>query len=211
VGVDAAVALTRFLTPAVRRQLVARQFADVLPYFQDPVFAARVRGRLARLLAPALRRRERVLLLAYGFGSVVAYDVLWQLSHGRPALRLRDRRIAGLVTMGSPLGDKTVREHLLGWGSPLPQRYPTNITRWDNLSARGDAICHDARLANDVRPMRSAGCLEHFEERTGLCTVYRSREGIWNPHKLYGYLILPEVGRLVAQQVRGSSRPLSGL
>lgn len=205
-GMDVAVFLSRFLRPSARARVVARQFGDVMGYFRSPAFAACVRKRLTDLLIPALRRRERVLLLAHSFGSVVAYDVLWQLSHRREHVALHERTITCLVTMGSPLGDRTIKGYLLGWRRSLAQRYPTNIERWTNLSARGDIICHDASLANDFQPMLSRGLVEEFAERTNCCTVYRSREGVWNPHKLYGYLILPEVGRLLARHLH-DSRP----
>jgi hypothetical protein len=202
-GVDVTSLMVRFLKRSARRRLLAQRFGDVLPYFQDHAFASRLRQRLQQVLIPALRRRERVLLIAHSLGSVVAYDVLWKLSHMSEYAALRGRKIEGLVTMGSPLGDKLVKEQLLGWRYPVPQRYPTNIARWTNLSARGDLVCHDASLANDFRPMLKRGVVSHFEEHTNRCTVYRGREGVWNPHKLYGYLILPELGRLVANHVGG--------
>jgi hypothetical protein len=87
---------------------------------------------------------------------------------------------------------------LLGSDQPLPKRYPTNIRSWFNFSARGDLVCYDARLSNDFRPMRRLNLIERMQEFRNLCNVYRSREGLWNPHKFYGYLILPEVGQLVA-------------
>jgi len=203
-GVDATSLVVRFLKPATRQRLVARQFGDVLRYFRDHAFGSRVRERLQELLVPALRRRERILLLAHSLGSVVAYDVLWKLSHMSEyaPLRRRSHLIERLVTMGSPLGDRWVKAQLLGWRYPLSQRFPVNIRHWTNLSARGDAICHDKSLANDFQPMLAGGLVEAFTEHVNLCTVYRGRGGVWNPHKLYGYLILPEVGRLVAQHLR---------
>lgn len=202
VGVDAAVFLTRFIKPLQRRRLLASQFRDIMRYFRNRAFAARVRERLKALLVPSLRRRERIVLIAHSLGSVVAYDVLWELSHSPAHAALHGRCIEHLITMGSPLGDRTVKSLLLGWRAPMQHRYPTNVARWANLSARGDAICHDASLANDFKPMLARGLVGEFTESLRCCTVYRGREGIWNPHKLYGYLILPEVGRLVAQHVR---------
>ena len=203
---DATLRLTRFLDPSVRQLLVAELFDDVQRYFLLHSFASHVRKRLLTVLVPALRRRERVLLIAHSFGSIVAYDVLWMLSHLREYTSLHDRRVDTFVTLGSPLGDKVVKGHLLGWKYPLAQRYPANIRRWCNLSARGDVIAHDARVAGDFRPMRTHTPLERFEEYANLCTVYRGRDGAWNPHKLYGYLILPELGRLIATTLRSSMR-----
>ena len=200
-GTDATILLDRFLKRSVRLRLMAEQFADVLYYFRDHAFASLIRQRLQQLLVPALRRHDQVLLIAHSLGSIVAYDVLWKLSHMSEYAWLRERRIEQFVTMGSPLGDRVVREHLLGWRYPQLQGYPSLVRCWDNLSARGDVVCHDAQIADDFRLMRRLGLLERLTDHPHLCTVYRGREGTWNPHKLYGYLILPELGRLVARHV----------
>jgi len=190
--------LTRFLKSETRRRLLKEYFSDVSRYLFDPAFAGEVRQRLYQLLVPALRENQRILLMAHSLGSVVAYDSLWELSNGSRFEALWDRSVDLFVTLGSPLGDETVRENLLGGKNPPATRYPSNIRRWVNLSASGDTICYNAHLANDFRPMRRLKLLESIQEQTNLCNVYRGRDGNWNPHKLYGYLLLPEVGRLVA-------------
>ena len=195
---DIAGALTRFLSAQVRQRLLKEYFSDVGRYLSDPGFARQVRERLLRLLVPALRQGQKILLIGHSLGSVVAYDCLWELSNGSRYESLWDRSVDTFLTLGSPLGDETVKEHLAGWKNPPATRYPSNIRRWVNLSARGDTICYDAHLANDFRPMRRLKLLKSFQEQANLCSVYRGRDGTWNPHKLYGYLILPEVGRLVA-------------
>ena len=203
-GADATVLMERWFQRSTRKRLLATQLRDVMRYFRDHAFASSIRQRLQRLLVPALRRRERVLLLAHSLGSVIAYDVLWKLSHMSEYAAVRHRKVECFMTMGSPLGDKVLKTHLLGWRYPTPQRYPMNIRRWANFSARGDVVCHDKRLADDFWPMLRAGDVERLEEYPNLCTVYRSRDGEWNPHKLYGYLILPELGRLVAAAIQGA-------
>ena len=195
---DLAGVLSRFLSPPVRQRLLKEYFSDVGRYLSDSEFARQVRHRLLRLLVPALRQNQRILLIGHSLGSVVAYDCLWELSSDSQYESLWDRSVDTFLTLGSPLGDETVKEHLAGWRNPPAARYPSNIRRWVNLSARGDTICYDAHLANDFRPMRQLKLLEGFQERANLCSMYRGRDGTWNPHKLYGYLILPEVGRLAA-------------
>ena len=197
-GADAAGVLERFLSMRTRRRWLLSRFPDVARYLSNDAFAASVRERLKKLLVPALLEKRRVLLIAHSLGSVVAYDVLWEISHRKQYRSLRGLMVDCFATMGSPLGDETVKKQLLGWRSPPNQRHPTAIRRWVNFSARGDVICHDAHLGNDFRLMRTRKLVESFTEKVNLCAVYRSREGQWNPHKLYGYLMLPEVGRLVA-------------
>jgi hypothetical protein len=184
----------------IRDRLIARRFPDVVRYFSDHALASQVRARLQQVLVPALRRGDRVVLLAHSLGSVVAYDVLWKISHMSEYAWLRRRQVTLLVTMGSPLGDRVVKQRLLGWRYPAPQSYPRNIGRWVNLSARGDAVCHDERLANDFQAMIRAGGAARFEDRVRLCTIYRGRTRVWNPHAFYGYLLLRDVGELVAAE-----------
>lgn len=197
-GADVAGLLARLFSLETRRLYFESHFSDVIPYFSDAAFAAAIRQRLKRLLVPALRSGRRILLIGHSLGSIVAYDTLWEISHRVRHRSIWKRAVTCFLTLGSPLGDETVRAHLLGWDRPGRQRFPTNVQRWVNLSARGDLICYDARLGNDFRPMRRLGLIPDIEEKANLCTIYRGRDGVWNPHKLYGYLILPEVGRLVA-------------
>jgi len=44
-------------------------------------FAAQVRERVREPLCAALDRDEKVMLVSHGVGCIMAYDVLWQLSH----------------------------------------------------------------------------------------------------------------------------------
>ena len=201
-GVNASVQLAQFLDPSLRAQFIARRFADVLRYLTDRTFATQVRARLECLLVPALHD-QCVMLIGHSLGSIIAYDTLWTLSHGRTDASIRHQDVHLFVTLGSPLGDGFIKQHLLGAQEPADIRYPTNIREWHNLSALGDAISYQERLAADVAPMFAAGHLKHFEDHVDLCAVYRGRAGQWNPHKLYGYLLLPEMGRLVVEHVRG--------
>ncbi len=202
-GADAVGLLARLFSKETRRRYFESHFSDVIPYFSDAAFALEIRERLKRILIPALGSAQRILLIGHSLGSLVAYDTLWELSRQAKYRSLWKRAVDCFLTLGSPLGDETVRAHLLGWDRPLKKRFPTNIQRWVNLSARGDLICYDARLGNDFRSMRQLGLIQDIEEKANLCNVYRSRDGQWNPHKLYGYLILPEVGSLVAHFLRG--------
>lgn len=206
-GIDVAAALLRFTSFEFRSRLLRRDFKEVRAYLHDPAFAAAIRARLEAVLIPALAKQERVMLIAHSFGSVVAYDVLWMLSHRSTSVRLKAAKVERFVTLGSPLGDEPLKRRLLGRRRGGLARFPTNIRSWHNLSARGDAIAHDARLADDFRAMVRHRLIEEIVDHIGLGTVYRSREGVWNPHKLYGYLLLPEVGRLVARFLKEGAHP----
>ena len=200
-GIDVSVELERMLKYSLRDRVLSRRFPDVLLYFRDHALASRIRARLQQLLLPALRGNTPVVLLAHSLGSVIAYDVLWKLSHTSGYAALRRRKVELLVTLGSPLGDRVVKSHLLGWRGPPPRSYPANIARWVNIAARGDAISHDERLANDFEGMIRSKAVGRFEDRVRVCTMYRGRGRVWNPHALYGYLLLEDVGRLVSEVV----------
>ena len=57
------------------------------------------------------------MLVTHGTGSVIAYDVLWQLSHDEELKSAYgDRKVELWLTLGSPLGDRNVQRRLLGAG-----------------------------------------------------------------------------------------------
>jgi len=58
---------------------VSKDFAQYFDRKSD--FAMKVRERLKDQLCELMDRGDRIALVSHGTGSVVAYDVLWQLSH----------------------------------------------------------------------------------------------------------------------------------
>ena len=74
-------------------------------------------GRVRELLKAPLReifaRGERVLLIGHSMGSVIAYDVLWELWHTEG----RRERLDTFLTLGSPLGMHFAQRRLLGAGA----------------------------------------------------------------------------------------------
>ncbi len=58
---------------------ISRDFAEYLTGETD--YAEQVRDRLRSRLCELLDSGDRVMLITHGTGCVVAYDVLWQLSH----------------------------------------------------------------------------------------------------------------------------------
>ena len=86
-----------------------------------------------------LDRGDRVVLVTHGSGSIIAYDVLWQLSHD-PDLKDRcgGRKIELWVTLGAPLGDSHIRKRLLGAKDKGEAQFPVNVISWHNVSAEDD-------------------------------------------------------------------------
>ena len=162
----------------------------------DEKFGSDVRWRLTVPLSRALRAGDDVLLIAHSLGSIVAYDVLWKLSHYAEYAELHNRKVNTLITMGSPLGDENAKKNLKGAGATKHRKYPHNIQRWLNFAAEDDFISHDATMANDYRKMLQYGLVSSITDRQ----IYNMavREEGSNPHHGAGYLIHPQMSRAVA-------------
>lgn len=181
-------------------RIFARVAPDLAQYWRDEAgFGREARDRLADVLRAAWAAGERVLLVTHSLGSVIAYDTLWELSH--------DRRSEGLVsnwlTLGSPLGDETVKSRLKGASEPTDARYPTNVVEWVNVAAADDYFCHDKQIHNDFRGMLAARAISRIRDfRVFNLTV---RFGKSNPHSSLGYLCHPRVGALVGDWLATSA------
>jgi len=179
---------------------ILARIADTERYFsnQDGI-GARVRTVIKQTLTPLIEQRAEIMLLGHSLGSVLAYDTLWELSR-------RDGqkwRCPVFVTLGSPLGMFYIQRRLLGRLARGARRYPGNIERWINVSASGDLIATDRRLANDFRAMRRLGLVESIEDvAAGVHTCYGTAEGP-APHRCFGYFFHPLVARLITDWLRG--------
>ncbi len=178
--------------------LLSRVAADFAAYFdgkQD--FATKVRERVRALLCAAMDRDDRILLLAHGTGSVIVYDVLCQLSHD-PELKEQygDKKVEVLLTMGSPLGDKSIQKRLYRAKEKTDCRFPANVISWHNVSAEDDYTCHDNTLADDFKVMLK----QHLVSAVHDYQVYNLavRYGKSNPHSSVGYYIHPRTAKIVA-------------
>ncbi len=185
--------------PIIKR--LSRDFAEYLRGEAD--FAAHIQERVRTSLCKMLDRGDHVMLLTHGTGSVVAYDVLWQLSHDAEMQgRYGATKVDMWVTMGSPLGDSRIRKKLAGATQKAEKPYPTNIISWHNVSAEDDYTCHDKTLADDFKKMMS-------QRLVSAVTDYRVfnhavRYGRSNPHSSVGYYIHPRVSKLIADWINSA-------
>ncbi len=167
---------------------------DLREYWNpDSGFASRVRWRLTEILKPALIAGDDILLVTHSLGSLIAYDNLWKLSR---YVEHRDvfetgHKLARWITLGSPLGNPTVRKNLSGQRASGARQYPANIRKWINAAAVGDYISHDQTVRDDYRAMLEYGLIESIEDHR----IYNLavRFGKSNPHHGVGYLIHPTV------------------
>lgn len=174
--------------------MVAKDFALYLS--GNTEFTKQVRERVRSKLMELLRRGDKIMLIAHGTGAAVAYDVLWQLSHGES---YRDEfsgsKIEVFVTLGSPISDDMVRRRLLGAKRRSTERFPTNIITWENLAAEDDYYCHDKTVADDLKAMMR----EHVISSINDYRVYNHamRYGKSNPHCSLGYFIHPRLAKII--------------
>jgi len=181
--------------------LIGRMAPDFAEYIDgNTTYAEEVRERVRSALCELLDRGDRVMLISHGTGCVVAYDVLWQLSHeARFAARYADAKIDTWVTLGAPLGDPGIRRYLLGNKSE-PATFPRNVIAWHNVAAEDDYACTDNTLADDFRKMLQQRVISTVQDyRIYNLTV---RFGRSNPHSSVGYFIHPRVSKIIADWVQ---------
>ena len=187
-----------FLIPHIANETAAVHLRDLRRYLRDENgIAEHTRRMLKMRLRAAEEAGHPVLLIGHSMGSVIAYDSLWEMSHGS-----RDKlRLDMLLTMGSPLGQQFMQKRLKGAGQQGYERYPTNIRRWKNLAAIGDLTSLDRVLSDDFDEMLELGLLESFEDEHVL-TWFRL-DGQLNVHAEYGYLVNEKTARTIAEWWRG--------
>lgn len=169
-------------------------------------FGGPVREAVRNALRDALLAGEQVLLVTHGLGCIVAWDVLWQLSHDERWQDCADAKVDTWLTLGAPLGDNAVRRRLLGARKKGEARYPTNVVTWHNVAAEDDWLCHDNTLADDFRPMLK-------QKQVSAIRDYRIynlsiRYGRSDPHCELGYLAHPRVAQIISDWL---AQPAAGV
>ena len=175
---------------------------DLSHYWEpDSTFGSDVRWKLTEPLRKALVDGDEVLLVAHSLGTMISYDVLWKFSHYGEYRDLRDRLSKSnstpvtFVTLGSPLGNETVKKNLKGCNANGARRYPHLIRAWHNFAAEGDYVSHDEALEDDygklVRDTATVSIHDYNREhRQGFYNL-AVRHDESNPHHGAGYLIHP--------------------
>lgn len=156
--------------------------------------AEKVRSILREKLLKHINREYKILLIAHSMGSIISYDSLFQISQMRP----QKKDIDLFLTIGSPLGTHYVQKRLLAYSDHDPGCFPCNISRWTNISAKGDMVSMDETLHDDFNIMLKHGLIDSIEDKCdGVFNWYRNDFGV-NPHSAYGYLINPKMAKVIA-------------
>jgi hypothetical protein len=214
-GLDLVKLLAGALT--VKDDVMACFLRETELYDRDQYIADQMRAALEIALRRAWDEGREPIILSHSMGSFISYDVLWRFSHRRTAGfgNYNRRRVKMFITLGSPLGDETVRNLLFARhhaGHSLRKRqYPTNIDFWHNYACLGDVVAHhknfhdifyapmrELKLFPPNRKFRSidyVGLHNPFEVVTHAGNRNREKR---NPHKSYGYLVQPRLGSWIA-------------
>ena len=174
---------------------VAKDFAAYLNPKLD--YGERARERVRNELCPLMDRGDRIILVTHGTGSVIAYDVLWQLSHdARFVEKYGESKVELWITLGSPLGDRNIRKRLLGAREKSADKFPANVISWHNVAAEDDYTCHDNTLADDFRKMLRQRVVSSVKDYRIFNLAVRY--GRSNPHSSVGYYIHPRTSKILA-------------
>lgn len=177
-----------FIGRLIARPELRLTMTEVHRYFSDEDgISSEIRSFLKTVIRQAWLAGERVCVVGHSLGSVIAYDVLWELSRedGDPG------KVELFVTLGSPLATRFIRRSLRGAERKGAERYPANIVRWRNFAAKGETIALKPMRAY-FAPMQELGLVESIDDETELYNHFRGDIGL-NVHKSYGYLIHPLV------------------
>ena len=179
--------------------VIHRVAPDMTEYWNpESEFGTNVRYPMIRPLKEAIDREDNILVIGHSLGSMISYDTFWKFSRtGEYRPDYTDGQIDLFISIGSPLGDETVKSHLKGSNARGARRYPSNIMRWVNIAAEDDFVAHDERIENDYRAMKHYELVDSIEDYR----IYNLavRGGKSNPHHAAGYLIHPVVADTVAR------------
>lgn len=217
-GQDVVKLLTGALT--IKDNVMKEFLHETYLYNEDQYVADQMRKPLEDALISAWDDGCDVALLSHSMGTFIAYDVLWRFSHRNlPAYKkYRNKSVQLFTTMGSPLGDSTVRSLLFGrfHKNKGKREFPANIQRWHNYACLGDVVSHYSDFEKAFfDDMRNLGILAKTPKHRAIdyTNLHNPFEVVShagnkssekrNPHKSYGYLVQPRLGTWVSDFLKG--------
>jgi hypothetical protein len=212
-GLDLVKLLAGALT--VKDDVMTNFLRETELYDRDQYISDQIRKPLEDALRRAWDEGREPIILAHSMGSFISYDVLWRFSHRKTAgfKSYNKKRVKLLVTLGSPLGDATVRDLLFARHHKQHslRQFPTNIDAWHNYACLGDVVSHQKNFEPVFyQPMRALKLFPANKKFRSIDYVdlhnpfevvthagNRNREKR-NPHKSYGYLAQPRLGSWIS-------------
>ncbi len=160
----------RLFDPVIRR-VMKNLVEDVYFYFYGTRDVERIRDAILDRMGAMLAEFKPHVIIAHSWGTVIAYDYF--------ANRGYSGEVEALITMGSPLGNEWVQEHL---GTTA---YPPAVHRWLNIfDAMDPATWPDRRISNDLPGEHG----EHIIRDVEIPSVY-DQDGKRDAHSWHGYLM----------------------
>ncbi len=178
----------------LKENIISSVSQDAKYYINDSHIGQQMRGILLSKIVSAWERDKKVVVIAHSLGSVIAYDLFWQLSYRAEYEEYRDKKIEALFTLGSPLSNEEILANLLSSSYRKKSSfYPTNMQNWFNFSCLGDVVTHNSKIGEIfLEPMKNLGLLQDIRDYKNLYNPYVC-SGYHNPHKSYGYLVQPKL------------------
>jgi pimeloyl-ACP methyl ester carboxylesterase len=183
--------------PSWARKPISRVFltaflGDVAAYFFGQQGGRPLREVAQERLRAQLRAAQGrpITLVAHSLGSVIAFEVLSQLS-AKEGVNLET-----FITLGSPLGLDEIQDFL----QPQGLKVPTLVKHWLNFADPLDPVAADKAVTADF----SAGPGVALKDEL---ILNRHSQQLWgfNPHAAEGYLAHPTVRRAIHASARMDS------
>jgi hypothetical protein len=212
-GLDLVKLLAGALT--IKDDVMTEFLRETELYDQDQYIADQMRAPLENALRRAWDEGREPIIVSHSMGTFISYDVLWRFSHRKTAgfKKYNNKRVKMFITMGSPLGDSTVRDLLFArhHQDHGQRQFPTNIDCWHNYACLGDVVAHQKNFSDIFyQPMRELKLFPSSKKFRSIDYVdlhnpfevvthsgNRNKEKR-NPHKSYGYLAQPRLGSWIA-------------
>ena len=174
------------LPPFLRRLITRKLTRAFLRDVYDFLYSTDRRGAMERALTDRLQPGGGpFVVIAHSQGSMIAYDVLRQLTKAQCDVRL-------FITIGSPLGIAEVQDVFREWVPGGVLKVPACVTRWVNVADLIDPVAFDKTLADEF----SDGDIEDF--------LALNADSPLHPHSATGYLKTPPVQREVRAAVNNA-------
>ena len=157
---------------------------DLADYYDNESIKSAIREKTKTSLQK--HKDKSIILIGHSMGSIIAHDVLRELSSDPSNSVVVDH----LITIGSPLGLSKVKYEVKREFGKAAK--PENTLLWSNLSDPGDKVALDCRLDDDYGNNDGRTVNDILVKNT-----YRDSDGKSNNHKSYGYLRTPEFSELL--------------
>lgn len=178
--------------------IISQGFRDLDVYYNEGLekdemmesepIKIQIRKRLSKTIRK--HKNKNILILSHSMGSIITYDVLYQLQE--------EVTIDTLVTLGSPLGlplirENVIKEHQMNHDDNFQPPTPNNLEHWYNFSDKEDNIAAFNKLSDNYKPnnkgVKPIGKLVYNDYK-----LFHTE----NAHKSYGYLRTKEVATLIS-------------